>query len=83
MKRFAVVGVTVLVTLAITAAAVAIVFRVRPAGEDGYLLLGVRQAEECDTGGGCAIFSEREFKAALYAFILKLRNDSASQGTGT
>lgn len=73
MKRIAVVSITVLATLAVIASAAALMFRVRPAGEDGYMLLYGRQAEECDTGGGCAVFSEREFKAAVYAFLLKLK----------
>lgn len=36
---------------------------------DDYLLMTERQAKECQEGGGCAIFSEREFLAALARLI--------------
>ena len=39
------------------------------AGADDYLILGATQAQECEEGGGCMIFSTREFQRAV-AFIL-------------
>jgi hypothetical protein len=39
------------------------------------LVMGPQQAKECEDGGGCAIFSEREFLAAL-SRILQKRSQS-------
>lgn len=80
MNRIGVVLVTAAATLALTAAFTAAVFRVRPAGGDGFMLLYGTQAEECETGGGCAILSEREFKAAVYSFLLKIKRKQQDQG---
>lgn len=39
-------------------------------GED-YLLLAPEQAKECESGGGCAIFSAREFERAVFNLLAK------------
>lgn len=38
---------------------------------DDYLLLAPEQAEECRSGGGCAVFSEREFAQAVARLLIK------------
>jgi hypothetical protein len=73
MRRLIVIAFTVLLTLAVAAAALCSVFTIRQAGEDGILLLWSRQAAECDTGGGCAILSEREFQDAMSKIIGRLQ----------
>jgi hypothetical protein len=45
-----------------TWAFVALTFTTTP---DGILVLYSKQAKECEEGGGCAIFSQREFEAAV------------------
>ena len=49
---------------------VAAKFRIEPTLQgDDYLVMGEKQAKECAEGGGCAIFSEREFMAAMAAVL--------------
>lgn len=38
---------------------------------DGILLLTEKQGKECAEGGGCAIFSEREFGTAVNGILLR------------
>lgn len=38
---------------------------------DDYLLLAPEQAKECAEGGGCAVFSEREFNRAVGRLMLQ------------
>jgi hypothetical protein len=40
---------------------------------DDYLLMTDKQAKECKEGGGCAIFSEREFSRTVNAIIAQQR----------
>ncbi len=44
---------------------------------DGILVLYAKQAKECEEGGGCAIFSHREFEAAVYQILARQRRNSA------
>ncbi len=54
---------------------VSVRYTVRPtlAGDD-LLVLGSKQAKECEDGGGCASFSEREFMAALAPILQRRQN---------
>jgi hypothetical protein len=36
---------------------------------DGFLVLNARQSAECDEGGGCAVFSQREFGQAVNSIL--------------
>ncbi len=38
---------------------------------DGIMLLTEKQGKECAEGGGCAIFSEREFETAVNGILLR------------
>jgi hypothetical protein len=40
---------------------------------DGYLVLNKRQAKECEEGGGCAVFSQREFVDAMNKLMSRVR----------
>jgi hypothetical protein len=73
MRRIAVIAITALATLAVTAAVGASVFTIRPAGADGYLLLTSKQGTECDTGGGCAVLSNREFHDAVLMLLKEIQ----------
>lgn len=44
---------------------------------DGILVLYEKQAKECEEGGGCAIFSVREFEASVYQLLARQRRNSA------
>lgn len=39
--------------------------------DDGILILYPRQAKECEEGGGCAIFSQREFEQAVMLILAR------------
>ena len=43
---------------------------------DGILVLYAKQARECDEGGGCSIFSQREFEAAVYQILARQQRKS-------
>lgn len=84
MKRTLItVAVTVASTLAVTAATVALAFSIRPAGDGDLLLLRHDQAKECEEGGGCAVFSEREFKMAVMGILRQMQVQQQRSGTGT
>lgn len=40
---------------------------------DEFLVLRAEQAAECKLGGGCAVFSEREWLQAVQQLVLELR----------
>lgn len=40
---------------------------------DGLIVLNGKQTVECATGGGCAIYSERELKRAIMHILLTLQ----------
>lgn len=48
---------------------------------DGILVLYQKQAKECAEGGGCAIFSQREFEAAVFQILARQRRTRADPGT--
>ena len=45
---------------------------------DEYLLLGPVQAAECAMGGGCAVFSQREFRMAVTQIIAQFQRQGKS-----
>lgn len=47
---------------------------------DEYLVLRAEQAAECALGGGCAVFSEREWLQSVQSIVLQLRERERQQG---
>lgn len=45
--------------------------------QDGYLVLNKRQAKECDEGGGCAVFSQREFVIAVQNLMRRVKPEQS------
>lgn len=85
MKRTLItVAVTAATTLAITAGSITLAFSVQPtlAGNE-FLLLKPEQAKECADGGGCAVFSEREFKMAVMGFLRQMQVQQGHRGDAT
>ena len=62
---------------AIAAAGFALVKLTFVATPDGILVLYAKQAKECEEGGGCAVFSVREFEAAMFQILARQRRNSA------
>lgn len=84
MKPRHILGALLAVALVAIVAWACLTFSVRVAygaGEriDGFMVLYGHQAKECDGGGDCAIFSEREFKEAVMSILLQSRRGAGER----
>jgi len=71
MKRWLTLVLVAVLNTALWAGMLAATFTVRNT-PDGILLLTSKQGKECDEGGGCGVFSEREFRELLAAFLVQM-----------
>jgi hypothetical protein len=80
MKRITFASIVVACTLSVVALVWACSqFSVRKVA-DGYLVLGAKQAKECEEGGGCEIFSVREFEMAVKGILGRMQQRQGSGG---
>lgn len=74
MNRISVIAITVLSTLAVTAAVGLSVFSVSRAGDDGFVVLYAKQTAECNEGGGCSVMSMREIQAVVLGVLMQMQS---------